>query len=228
MNPDFSQLYSQLDIEPDCSLEEFVLAYRRLITRLHPDKQDLGYSGLESALPLADLTPLYATALRFHRRYGRLPGGRVRNHDARWNARRSPRLPLVPRMASQPESGRQGPGPWRWLLASALVGVLLALAFCSTRPETLTRVAAVPVAEPEQDARLVATRLPEYLELGMDPATVRMIQGDPVRIRENEWEYGPSWLRFEKGALVDWYSSPFYRLKTATPAPPPASVQANP
>src|SRR3546814_13650073 len=57
------------------------------------------------------------------------------------------------------------------------------------------------------------------LELGMDTETVRAIQGEPMRINGGTWEYGPSWLRFEHGELVDWYSSPLHRLKTRSPSP---------
>ena len=73
MRWDWAQLYSQLDLPPDCTLEEFQQTYRRRIAELHPDKgADAGRP--ESRLLLSELIWLHATATRFHRRHGRLPG----------------------------------------------------------------------------------------------------------------------------------------------------------
>ena len=64
-------------------------------------------------------------------------------------------------------------------------------------------------------ATLVATdAAPVWLELGMDPTSVIAIQGRPMRIEGDRWEYGPSWLRFDEEGLVDWYSSPLHPLET--------------
>ena len=63
------------------------------------------------------------------------------------------------------------------------------------------------------------------LEIGMKAADVMAIQGRPVDVRDEEWDYGPSWLRFDKrGRLIDWYSSPLRPLKAATESPPPELV----
>ena len=75
MKRDFTQLYSQLGLRPDCTLDEFKRAYRRRIAALHPDKgHTLDTPETHALLP--DLIKLYATATRFHRRHGRLPGAR--------------------------------------------------------------------------------------------------------------------------------------------------------
>lgn len=53
----------------------------------------------------------------------------------------------------------------------------------------------------------------------MDTDVVRAIQGEPVIGGTDHWEYGPSWIRFENGKVVDWYSSPLNPLKTTTVQP---------
>lgn len=73
MKPDLTLLYSELGLQPNCSLEEFQLAYRRRISQLQPNRL-AGSQTPESAYLLRDLIALYSTASRFHRRYGRLPG----------------------------------------------------------------------------------------------------------------------------------------------------------
>lgn len=77
MKTDFSKLYSQLDLTPDCSLEELKHAYRRRIAELHPDRQPFAAQQLEHAIPLSDLNSIYAMAMRFHKQHGRLPGGKL-------------------------------------------------------------------------------------------------------------------------------------------------------
>jgi len=77
MNSDFSVLYQELGLHPDCSLDEFKLAYRRRIGELHPDRHGEEHAS-ETHLPLKDLIALYAKATRFHHAHGRLPGSAPR------------------------------------------------------------------------------------------------------------------------------------------------------
>lgn len=74
MKPDLTVLYSELGLRPNCSLAELQLAYRRRIAELHSDRTAGSESSPERLAMLRDLISLYATANRFHRRYGRLPG----------------------------------------------------------------------------------------------------------------------------------------------------------
>ena len=75
MKPDLDQIYSELDLRPNCSLEEFKHAYRRRIAMLHPDRPGGRPGSPENRATLSDLIWVYATVTRFHRRYGRMPGG---------------------------------------------------------------------------------------------------------------------------------------------------------
>ena len=54
-----------------------------------------------------------------------------------------------------------------------------------------------------------------HVQLGMDRDTVAGFLGEPVArdAADLRWVYGPSWLRFECGRLVDWYSSPLRPLR---------------
>lgn len=79
MKPDFSLLYSELDLPPDCSLEEFQCAYRRRIAVLHPDKAGIDPPSPEAQAALPALISTYVAVNRFHRRYGRMPGGSPRH-----------------------------------------------------------------------------------------------------------------------------------------------------
>lgn len=51
------------------------------------------------------------------------------------------------------------------------------------------------------------------LALGMSVENVRAIEGNPDTIDGDRWEYGASWIRFEHGQVVDWYSSPAHAFK---------------
>lgn len=70
MESDFSLLYSELELQPDCSIDEFKRAYRRRIAELHPDRGE----SQDTDKLLSRLLALSSSALRFHRRHGRLPG----------------------------------------------------------------------------------------------------------------------------------------------------------
>ena len=75
MSQDFSLLYSQLGLEPGCSLEDLKRAYRVRVAELHPDRHGDNDASSEAHLAeLTELTALYSEAVRFHRIHGRLPG----------------------------------------------------------------------------------------------------------------------------------------------------------
>lgn len=57
----------------------------------------------------------------------------------------------------------------------------------------------------------------------MDSDTVRAIEGAPIMVNGDRWDYGPSWIRFENGKVVDWYSSELQPLKASRS--PTAPVQ---
>lgn len=74
MEPDFSLLYSELNLYPDCSLEEFKRAYRRRIAELHPDRKGGELASPEAQAALLATIATYVAVNRFYRRYGRMPG----------------------------------------------------------------------------------------------------------------------------------------------------------
>lgn len=127
MEPDFSQLYSDLELPPDCSLDEFNRAYRRRIAQLHPDRRGNSASSADGNAALSELIATYTAVNRFHRRYGRMPGTSKRPppgttvRGERYGSRS--RLPTVTPNNDKPDrSGR--PTVWLFVLFLALMVVL--------------------------------------------------------------------------------------------------------
>lgn len=213
MTIDFSQLYAELNLHPDCTLEHFQRAYRQRLSERHPDRSH-GKPIAPDALPLSELIALHSSAIAFHREHGRLPGSSVPPV-----AQHLPHVHPAPFDRVNADAGHTT--ATRWVLAalllagSLLVGILHEHAqppsTTFTTPDEQTGASHLPARQGTVDGPL---------ELGMDTETVRAIQGEPMRINGDTWEYGPSWLRFEHGELVDWYSSPLHRLKTRSPSPP--------
>ncbi|MET0808815.1 MAG: J domain-containing protein [Pseudoxanthomonas sp.] len=123
MEPDFSLLYSELHLPPDCSLEEFKCAYRRRIAELHPDRKRDVPSSPEAEDALATLISTYVAVNRFHSRYGRMPGAtssRPATANGPRSANSASRLPVPAPSTEQPE------GPtWRLVIIFAVLLVLL-------------------------------------------------------------------------------------------------------
>lgn len=78
MEPDFSLLFSELNLPADCSLEQFKCAYRRRVAELHPDRKGSGPPSPEAQTVLPALISTYMAVNRFHHRYGRMPGASSR------------------------------------------------------------------------------------------------------------------------------------------------------
>ncbi|MGY0798307.1 J domain-containing protein [Lysobacter sp. A286] len=76
---DVNELYRELGVTPDCTIEQFRQAYRRRVGSLHPDRirTDGGLTRLQQ------LNGSYAWATEFHRLHGRLPGARIQIQGAR-------------------------------------------------------------------------------------------------------------------------------------------------
>ncbi|MHB8913077.1 MAG: DnaJ domain-containing protein [Lysobacter sp.] len=232
MKRDFAQLYSQLGLRPDCTLDEFKRAYRRRIAALHPDKgQEVDTPENHALLP--DLIKLYTTATRFHQRHGRLPGARPSLAPPRPSAAATASrtasatthpytVPTAPTNSSgddmtnaERQSHRGTP------LGLALLMLALAVVLAWNLPPPNTELASADATPGDLRAVAIATDV-DSLQLGMDKPTVLAIQGEPLRVDDDdEWNYGPSWVRFERGRLVDWHSSQLRPLKTDAPAPPP-------
>ncbi|QOW18807.1 J domain-containing protein [Lysobacter ciconiae] len=252
MKTDFSQLYSSLGLRPGCTLAELRHAYRQRIGRIHPDRN----AGIDDNDELPELLRLYSTAVRFHRRHGRLPGSLTDRPVSTPPSGRTAHASVepfigqraigpAPAMAGDPAPlSRLRPTPTKWPLAFAgvLAATMLFLALAwdrqvdtavkATIPTDLLGTApaapdgATPIASgmagaltSEAADMAAAPARRRLLEPGMDTASVILIQGKPLAVNGNRWDYGPSWLRFEDGQLVDWYNSPLHPLKVSGTAP---------
>ena len=213
---DFLKLYRQLGMPPGCSLQAFKQAYRRRVRELHPDRIPTGRDNSER---LKQLNLDYAAALAFQRRHGRLPGTVP---DSRAHFSQPPPSPArtVPTRRHPPPTLPYEP-PNRWLL---LVFSLVAIIpLCSLLPGNGVDTTRTPddAATASGDPTEI---VPALVELGMDAASVSALLGVPEIHADNEehWFYGPSWIRFECGEVVEWHSSvlrplPIADSRTAVP-----------
>lgn len=136
--PDFSRLYAQLNLRPDCSLEEFKRAYRRRVAELHPDRRgDAAPAGDDEGLSLPELTSLYGLAMQFLKQHGRLPGGA----PLRTPRARIPSGPPVVRPLRAPPSDDTGfanVSRRSWFLLLVLMAVAAYLVFSAPPASTTT------------------------------------------------------------------------------------------
>lgn len=216
-NPDYNHLYLELGLQPGCGVDELRHAYRRHVADLHPDRGNPDRRRDDSSLSLPDLNALYGEAIRFQQRHGRLPGAPQPVH---------PRVSTsTPRALASADAGSgQSDAPInphrRSLLALLLVAAVVAGLVLGS-PDTPAPVALHGTTDAAPGTSASSSEpSPTRLALGMDAATVVAIQGEPVGKSDVEWTYGPSWLRFEKGKLTDWYSSQLYPLRTRSTRPP--------
>lgn len=228
-NPDYNHLYLELGLQPGCGIDELRHAYRRHVAGLHPDRGEQDLLRGDGSLSLSDLNVLYGEAIRFQQRYGRLPGAPQPIHAR--GAPTSARSTLASAVAhvGGDRSGVAANRGRRLLLALLLVAAVVAGLMLGS-PDAPVPVAVHGSADTSATGMSVPPPepLPTQLALGMDAATVIVIQGEPVGKSDVEWSYGPSWLRFEKGKLSDWYSSQLYPLRTGSSRPPPKPPAESP
>ncbi|HEY0179708.1 MAG TPA: DnaJ domain-containing protein [Dokdonella sp.] len=235
---DFISLYEQLGLGPDCSADELKRAYRRRIAELHPDRRP-GPSDPAATARLQTLIAAYNAAIGFERRHGRLPGAALVRRGASMPPRTAAARPHAAR-GPAPAAPRRGTG-LRWIvlagLAAAGVGAYLwsgSDAEPPRRPPS-SRTAEPPPRAPSGSAPGPARSAPAtggalptgapVLRLGMDADDVRAIQGRPVMVNGERWEYGPSWIEFDHGKVSGWYSSQLRPLKVAGEHTRPAEAR---
>ena len=218
MDPtDFLLLYQELGLRPGAGIDDLKLAYRRRIADLHPDRQRGTYQGNPELARdrLQRLTLLYGAAIAFHRRHGRLPGASA--------TPRSAEPAPVTAVAAAPAGGGK-----RWLLLAVVVASLGGIGWQWFDSDDGNPIDAAE--ESSQAAGRVADHeavsfepAPE-LRLGMRMREVLEVEKEPITRGEDRWDYGPSWIAFERGKVTDWYSSPLRPLRYATTHPKPGPV----
>lgn len=199
---DFLDLYRDLGLQPDCGLPEFRQAYRRRLSLLHPDRPVDGQSA--SPEQLQRLTALYGAAMEFHRQHGRLPGA-IQTRPFQYVP---PPRPAVTVPVEDPPKKR----PRWWLLVPvAVLATWMLWPADHPAPTADGDSTATEAADNSQPASSSSVGL----KLGMSADAVRAIEGEPVIIGDDRWDYGPSWVRFQDHKLAGWYSSPLRPLKIA-------------
>ena len=200
---DFAALYRELGVEATCSLDTLRRAWRRRVSRLHPDQG----GDAEDTGRLQELNRLYDAALDFHARFGRLPGA---PHEP------SAAAAAPPTAQSGRENVRTEAGFGRisrWFVVASLAGIAV-LGWRIARTDDIgpsgNRV--VPEADADSGAgeRHPAQIALEVLAIspGMEKAKVQQILGDPLERHELRWSWGPSWVEFRCDRVTGWYSSP--------------------
>lgn len=209
---DFLDLYRRLKLSPGCDLHEFKQAYRRHVSLLHPDRRGSNYLDARAAELLQRLTAQYRAAMEFHRRHGRLPGAAAAPRAAAEFIVPIPRCELA-----APGVARRSRMKMLALLVFLATAVLsLSLTSLSSPSETDP----MPEGANEDVRPSESAAAPTLLSLGMPAETVRAIEGDPDAIHDGRWDYGPSWINFDHGEVVDWHSSPLHSLKVTSIRPP--------
>ncbi|MEZ5461193.1 J domain-containing protein [Dokdonella sp.] len=213
-NTDFIALYQELEVSAGCTLEEFKHAYRKRVGALHPDREG---SHARAPQDLQRLNALYASAMEFHRRHGRLPGA------AQLGPISGTPGPMPTQQAAQQvhmQEPAESRGNSRIVLAFVVLVVIGLWIGANFAPaEDPDPAASLPAAEGPQQSK-PGPPVVSIIDLGVTAQQVRDIQGEPVSGWEQRWEYGPSWVAFRCGVVIDWYSSTLRPLKVASEHPP--------
>ncbi len=221
---DFLLLYKELRLRPGCGLGEFRQAYRRRVAELHPDRvQHHLYE--DAAARLSSLNAMYASAMEFHKKHGRLPG------EA--SVYRPDPAPRAQTPSPQPAPPTAPPKRASWfltlllVLAALVVGWILGAVEGTGGDDQSSTAPAAPRVTFAVDTETGPAPLAKIarIRVGMDSDRVVEIEGEPVTTAKDRWEYGPSWIAFHCGEVLDWYSSPLRPLKVDSMQAPADEVE---
>jgi hypothetical protein len=227
---DYLSDFARLGLQPGCSLETLERTWRRAVSDLHPDRAQDGLDLATRTRLMHELTAAYRRLRNFEREHGRLPGGAV--PAAPPPAFALATTPAYPDTESDDEVAEQATdaasqlppysqpsarGSGFWLIPVGALGAALWFsgllgpdpnevpAFAGPSP-TASSVATTPTGSasvPGQNRRI---------RIGSSEAQVERMMGAPLISDPELWEYGPSHVRFKRGRVTGWYSSPLKPL----------------
>lgn len=220
---DFGALYRELGIDATCSLAELRGAWRRRVSKLHPDQG----GSAEDTGQLQQLNRLYDAAVDFHMRYRRMPGAMPSGQLSPEQAEASDDNPSF--AGNQPPNELPASGLGRisrYFMAVSLIAIaVLGWRVVDNKPESgrdraadtkAGRGVAIETSDDggEQPVGIDAKPPTATLAIaaGMGKHTVRDILGEPLDMHALRWNYGPSWVEFRCDKVVAWYSSPLRPL----------------
>lgn len=158
---------------------------------LHPDR-----NGPQADRDLAEVNAAFQRLQAFVRQHGRLPG-------------RSD-------LAAPPPQRRSGR---RWAIGALALAAAVVVLWPQARrsdarptgdaPTEIRLPPVIPDRAPEPPSLGAATT---HLEVGLEASEVERLAGPPMFRSAERWEYGPSEIRFTKGRVSGWYSSPLRPL----------------
>lgn len=218
---DYLADYARLGLQPGCSPETLERTWRLAVRELHPDRVRDGIDGEARSHRLHELTSAYRRLRQFAREHGRLPGGMAQVIPTLDSTPESP-APVPPHASPDSVIGEPGPSrPARWprlgiTLVVGSIALLLGLSVGKDDTHERTAVSQDP-ADTRHGASLNTTgassaRLTQRIRLGSTEAQVERLLGPPLVAVADLWEYGPSHVRFERGRVIGWYSSPLKPL----------------
>lgn len=213
-------------------MAELKQAYRRHVAALHPDRQQGRPADARTASRLQRLNAQYGAAMEFHRRYGRLPGapqaaspgvstgsrevsGVVREMPDPFATSRDASFSRAPWQPEPSHATHRSHGRIALLLIIVALGVLgwtmhtasLTSSSANADDDTTAQSGAGSVSHESASEGVM-------LHMGMSGDEVRTLEGEPLAMHGDLWEYGPSWIRFEHDEVVEWHSSPLHPLHT--------------
>jgi hypothetical protein len=219
---DYLADYALLQLQPGCSLETLERAWRKAVSELHPDRDRNGSEAARRLPTLQDITVAYKRLRLFEREHGRLPGEIREPPPTELN----PPVPVEPFAAfaeaeTKMHSAALSASAWRtpWLLAPMVAAMALWMAIgldgpaeVPSQPESVEATAAYSAGAAVSQPAPTALQAPARIRIGSTEILVESLIGAPLVTTADLWEYGPSHVRFHRGRVVGWYSSPLKPL----------------
>lgn len=219
-----------LGLQPGCSWDQLLAAYRQLAKRWHPDRHQQHPERLKAAEDrFKAINQAFRQLSDYHRQHGRLPplerpppsaraaaqgpANTLRRPESQTGSRVRFSRPATPAPGHRiPRSRRPWLGP---AVAVAITGWVAYRFWLQEAPGPAVQTTAPTASSAPTDGaadRRVAGASAQFT-LGSTLGEVLAIHGPPSHVEGDTWHYGNSRVRFASGVVVAWSSDPFSPLR---------------
>lgn len=219
MSTNYRCCYETMELQPGATWRDVRRSFKHLVQCWHPDKYEQDAEAKQVAEErLREINKAYLAFSEYYSQHGKMPLT-AGSSTADWQFQKTSGMDFVNthEVNKQARSRPRNIVGTKWLLVSLIFGILVfgviwlrqtpgPVMELSKNKENSLIVKKAPRREVKVERGLPRDEK-EPIRIGSSAEEVLEIEGEPLMKMERRWDYGPSFIEFRRGKVINWHSS---------------------